>query len=544
MPTSASRQVFAEYKNWTQGPQFQNNNRAGVGGDGYTCVNMQVYSDGSLGIAPGLKDWGDESGLFGSNVDAQAQLVWHPRVNDYKGQLWGLGLFGGASSDIYFFDFATNAWTLHASSSALGIVWNNWKDTSPGQWTSQNSTLNPTWTPRQGGGVQHVLALDDRILAAEVRVNAAGTASALGWTETPRMANWVEYRGRIYAWKGAGGTRSSRVWYSDIDNYMLQTSSNQFFDVGINNNTVYIKGAWALRDSILFCLSNNDWYAYSGVPGAAQLRFIGRYVGPAHQAAGAVLGNELYFISPTTLSPCVATPQGVDSTTFSYARNAGFVSRFPGRTVVSTERNAVHCVFNIAEIPATSSSFGFLYTELVNGVWVPGDLQDADGRSIVDTCTVGNGEAYAYLYRGPTGRAVLRTRNVVLNRPAATSDLWSQPRAGSTGQVTLAPFTPEPGNEARVKSVAVDVRYWKTTGYNNPAIGVTGLVYGGTLSSTWPNGTGVPRRLVFREDVQTGTFSARPQVQMTGIDSLTIDRVIVEYEVRPVNNWLGQTGGV
>jgi hypothetical protein len=49
---------------------------------------------------------------------------------------------------------------------------------------------------------------------------------------------------------------------------------------------------------------------------------------------------------------------------------------------------------------------------------------------------------------------------------------------------------------------------------------------------------------VYRASVETSGFTARPQVQVTQIDGLTIDRIIVEYEVRPITHWLGQTGGV
>lgn len=542
MPTTPSRQVAVQYDGWQAGPQYFKNRRAGIGGKGYTCDGMQVYRDGSIGPAPGVREWPD-TGWSGSwDVDDWAQTIWHPRADDYKGQVWVLGADGtGNKITFYTFD-GTPTWAASAALEAIDPAWASWYDQGPEEWSAQQSQLDPAWTPRQGGGVQHVMSLNDRIFGAELRLNAAGAASAFGWTEGDPMINWTEYRGRIYAWRGANGDHPTRVWYSDIDDYQAQTSALQYFDVGISNNSVYIKGAWALRDSILFCLSNDDWYAYSGVPGASQLRFVGRYVGPAHQAAGVVLGNELYFVSPITLSPCVATPQGVDSTTLDHVEFSGFQSRFPGRMVASTPHNALYQSFNIAEIPLTSSSFGWNYLEFVNGVWVPGSLQDADGVSLVDTVTIAHGDAYAFLGKAtPSQSAVLRTRDVVLDRPSSSDDLWSDTQSAS-GSISLAPFSPEPGNEARARNVIIEGRYWKGSSYATPSIGVTGMTQGGTALGSLADASGEFVRLVFRDDADA-PFSGHTQVELTGIVGFAIDRVVVEYEVRPINHWLGQETG-
>jgi hypothetical protein len=358
------------------------------------------------------------------------------------------------------------------------------------------------------------------------------------------MANWVEYRGRIYAWKGATGDHPTRVWYSDIDDYTTQTSALQYFDVGISSTSVYIKGAWAVRDSILFCLSNDDWYAYTGVPGASQLRFIGRYVGPAHQGAGVVLGNEMYFLSPEYYSPCVATPQGVDFRTFAQVKPQGSdfqTFTYPGRAIASPQMSSLLMTIGISE--AGASTYGWYGLEYINGAWFPLNFREASGHSVVDACTIANGLGYAIISSNSAVNryAVLQTRDVVLDRPSASFDTLSD-ETSVAGSVTLAPFTPDPGNESRARNVIVEGRYWKSSDFVTPNVDVTGMTPDLELSTLADAPSGEFVRMVFRDDADR-PFTGYEQVFLTDIESFSIDRVIVEYEVRPINHWLGQESG-
>ena len=109
-------------------------------------------------------------------MDDWAQAIWHPRADDYKGQVWVLGADGtGNKITFYTFD-GTPTWAASAALEAIDPAWASWYDQGPEEWSTQQSQLDSTWTPRQGGGVQHVsvgthrrdAGLSDRV-AASVR---------------------------------------------------------------------------------------------------------------------------------------------------------------------------------------------------------------------------------------------------------------------------------------------------------------------------------------------------------------------------------------
>ncbi len=126
----------------------------------------------------------------------------------------------------------------------------------------------------------------------------------------------------------------------------------------------------------------------------------------------------------------------------------------------------------------------------------------------------------------------------------------------------LAPFSPE-GLECRVRQVVVDFHYWAddSTIYEEPDMRCV-LLDGGRLGtevidsfvgSSLPtfedkslNGDtilGLPYRWVFRFPLEDQDFRISQQVQIDDMIGVAIDRIVVDYEVRPDNHWAGQQGG-
>jgi len=558
--------------------------KQGLNNKQYTSLNMHVYENGSLGPRPWWKLQNTTGLNTSETLDNAASIQWRPIVDDSAGQLW----VHAYSNDVWVYDLTAGTWATGASE-ASGI------DT-----IIHASTADPSWWGSRhgwdsggllvGGGNSVITPEDAWVYSGEAHITAAGTATQITWTDqtgSDAMTSFTLYRDRIWGWQSpnAATDNPNRIYYTNAASYTTSDAGN-YIDIGAASSGYYILGAWALRDSLLICMSNGDWYAFTGTPGSGSLRFVGNYVTPAHGACGTVLNNMVYFLAPYGRQVCVATPSGVDTTSLKdirpYNNDLVWDTFHDYRGLSSPREQSVL----LPTLRATADQW-FDALEFVNGSWSYsgfGRSRFTDSTSnmghLRDCAVIAEGKAYAFVMEDPDAPSShemqLYTRDIVLNRPSSnTLDTWSHGEevaagasttAVSKGAVRLAPFAP-PGEEVRVRQVIVDFDYWKDVAeaiiWEVPDMRCS-LTDGGalelesidTFSATnlsslsslgYPSGNsstiGAPSRWVFRFPLEDQQFLQQIQVQIDDIVSIAIQRIIVDYEVRPDNHWAGQTAG-
>lgn len=542
----------------------------------YTCTNMQVYDNGTLGVRPFWRLQNTTNLVASDTIDNQAFIAWRPSPSNSEGELW----MHGYSNDVWIYDLAAGTWAAGGASIDAqitasdnhGAAWGTTHD-----WDSSGNLV--------GSAQYSTLPTDNWIFGGEAKIDEADAVTAITWTDvtTNRITNFVLYRDRIWGWHNANPSvdPGNRLYYTDAGSYTLSSAGN-FFDIGAASDGFYILGVWAVRDSLLIAMSNGDWYVFTGTPGSGSLRFIGNYVTPAHGAAGAVLNNAVYFIAPYGRQVSIATPSGVDTVSLSHIRPFNGDIRWTifhdYRALSSQQEQSL-----LLPTLRNNSDQWFAAIEFVNGSWTYtgfGKDRFSDSSSNIgilrDCAVIAEGKAYAFMMEDPddpgSHELQLYTRDIVLNRPSRKTDEWSDSKevaAGDTatglsrGGVRLAPFSPE-GLEVRVRQVIVDFHYWKDTDndrYEDPDMRCV-LLDGGRLGTevidsfsasalptfedeSLPEDTvlGLPYRWVFRFPLEDNDFRISQQVQIDDMISVAIDRIVVDYEVRPDNHWGGQQGG-
>ena len=543
----------------------------------YTSMNMQVYQDGKLGVRPWWR-LRDDTGLTGSlTLLNNSFLQWRPVSGNSKGELWVRGFSG--TNEVWYYDFDADSWTNSSTVSALVSASDNRAEYwgTRHDWDSSGQLV--------GSAINAVLPEDTWIFQGEMYLQEDDTATAISWVDASNsIVNFTMYRDRIWGWSLANvnaTTPTNRLFYTDAGSYTSTTAGN-YIDIGPASEGYYIVGCWPIRDSLLIAMSSGEWYVFTGTPASGSLRFIGKYPVPAHGGAGAILNNAVYFLSPYGRQVCIATPSGVDSVTLQdYRAFSGNDIRWnifhDYRGLASQQEQAL-----LLATLRNNQDQWFDALEFVNGSWVYsgfGRDRFSDTSSNIgylrDLCVVGQEKAYAFLMEDPdapgSDEAQLYTRDIVLNRPSRSTDEWSDSKevaAGDTatglprGGVRLAPFGP-PGEEVRVRQVIVDFHYWKddSTTYEDPDLrcvtldgGRLGLESVDSFSASalpsfedesLPADTqlGLPYRWIFRFDMESAEFRNSIQVQIDDMISVAIDRIIVDYEIRPDNHWAGQMGG-
>tara|TARA_R100001480_G_scaffold134580_2_gene131670 strand:+ start:57 stop:785 length:729 start_codon:yes stop_codon:yes gene_type:complete len=213
-------------------------------------------------------------------------------------------------------------------------------------------------------------------------------------------------------------------------------------------------------------------------------------------------------------------------------------------------------------------------TSYGNGNDYFGSIVGTNGYGILRDCaTINFGNAYAFVtygsyFSGGTKYALgLLTRDIVLNRPSRDDDVFSDKvdagnvlsstvvsDAGSS-IIRLSPYSADYGEEARVVRIVIDFTYWRSSGdnYATPTMelriktitNTTDNIYSDATSfNTWaastsnlPNITysyrGRQARYVY--DIPLGDFSPDMFVELHNIESIALNKVTVDYEVRPDN---------
>lgn len=548
----------------------------------YIALNMHVYDNGTLGTRPWLRLWPD-TGMSTSTdwiaADNSSWCVWRP--TDTLGEL----VVGEINGDVWVYDFSDENWTVgttHFSGDISAI------DNGAQQGQSWGNSHDWEHSGQDVGSAQHAqMPLGNWILGGETTITFGGVGSNMTWTGvTDAIKNFAFYRDRIWGWHTTGVTNdpANRLYYTNAGSYTTAASGN-YIDIGAASQGYYwILGVWALRDSLLICMSNGSWFVFTGTPESGSLRYIGDYVHPPHGAAGAVINNAVYFLSPYGRQVCIATPSGVDTTTLRDIRPWVGDKRW---TIFHNYRGLASQPEQTIMLPTLRTYEDQFWSALerINGSWTwsgygadlftEGVGATSDMGFLRDTAIVGEGLAYAFLCEDEglpsNGSVQLYTRDAVLNRPSRSTDRWSDSKevsAGSPsttlakGAVRLAPYSSS-GEEVRVRQVIVDYYYWHddSTTYETPDMACklinaateelesVDTYYGAGLdsfedinrTSDWAHG--IPSRWVFRFPLDDQDFRNSIQVQLDDIMSIAISKIVVDYEVRPDNHWAGQAGG-
>ena len=588
MAANGERFHSVTYDEWQQGNTFKSIRRLSANNKQYQSINMQVYDTGQLGTRPWLRSWDTwTTGLtLTDTIDNRTWVQWRP-TNQY-GQLW----IGTLSGDVAYYDFSTETFAYLAGADTY-VVNNDWHayywDYYRDDWESNGTLI---------GSQQHALMpLDNWLLSGEAKIDSANAVTNVTWADgtAHNEVNFTWYRDRIYAWTWPDNLNdpANRIFYTDAGSYTTSSAGN-YFDIGASSDGYWIIGCWPIRDSLLIAMSNGDWYSFVGPdPDSGSLRFVGNYVTPSTGAAAVPFNNALYFCSPRGDQVCVATPSGVDTESFAHVRpwieDVRWTLFHDYRALASAEQQAVelHVVRNVTDQ-------WWAGIEFVNQAWVyhgygkTGFSTELSNMGYLRDCaTVGHGQAYAFLVEDPDSpnstEVHIYTRDIVLNRPSKSTDFWSdklEVAVGDTatgtadGMIRLAPFSPEPGQEVRIKEVTVDFVYWYDSGadyltnvgsagtyYTTPSMrclaidgAVTGLDSIDTFSAaalttfearSFVGDTvhGMPARWIFRFPPEDNDYRQTAQVQLDNLLSVAIDRIIVKYDIRPTSHWNGQIGG-
>lgn len=557
----------------------------------YHSLNMQVYEDGTLGTRPWLRLWpstgmSTSTDLRSPSTDPNMMMQWRPTGT--KGELW----FYEINGDVWTYDLDAETWTVSDTvttgvnpSSELGFGPHG----GPFLWGADN---DDNWE-NDGKGVaghQHTMLPENNwCFSGDLIVSATNVVSTISWADTTdEMGSFTFYRDRIWAWHNPANSSDpdNRLYYTNAGDYSTSDAGN-YIDIGAESDiSYYIHGAWPVRDSLLICMTNKDWYAFTGTPEQGSLRYIGRYPIPAHGAAGAVLNNAVYFQAPYGRQIMIATPSGVDTTTLADIRPWTGDKRwttFHDYRALSSQQEQFLC----HPVVRTDADQCFFALEFANEAWgwhgygvdsFSEGVGSSSSFGVLRDAAISPSERYmaflTYDSAAPGSPACtnhIYTRDVMLNRPSRKTDAWSDSTEDSAdgttntakGGLRLAPFSP-PGEEVRVRQVVVDFHYWKddsNTYYEDPDMKAVLMDVGGTrlevvdsfsatgLDSFEDKGfnadetIGIPTRWVFRFDLADQDFRNAVQVQLEDIMSIAIDRIVVDYEVRPDNHWAGQTGG-
>jgi hypothetical protein len=289
----------------------------------------------------------------------------------------------------------------------------------------------------------------------------------------------------------------------------------------------------------------------------------------------------VYFLSPNGRQICVATPSGVDTTSLSSIRPWNNDVRW---TIFHDYRGLSSHREQALMLPTMRNTQDqwFDAIELVNDNWTYsgyGRDRFSDESSnfgiLRDCAVVGRDRAYAFLMEDPdapnSDEMQLLTRDIVLNRPSRSTDLWSDSKEAPMGDpsgdyarggVRLAPYSPE-AQDVIVRQVIVDFHYWSDDGsvYETPdmrCVLLDGAEVGTEVidsfdgaslptfedvGKTGDNQRGLSGRWIFRFPLEDQQWRNTQQVQIDDIMGIAIHRIIVDYETRPDNHWAGQTGG-
>lgn len=546
------------YENWS-GSSFEHNQNPTRNGDGYFSINMQRSNQGMLKVRPAMNTAVKTGLTLTHTIDNRAYIAVRPKGLSGAGSCWVAGLNSG---EHWYFDSGVPSWS-RTPDTAIETTVNSFSTHSYG-------------TSYGGGGTHYPLPVDDWLVGGEGGINDSNTAFAITWTDaTDDLVGFTFYRDRIFGWvdPSASTDPPNRLFYTDAGDYRTSSAGN-YIDIGAASSDYYIIGAWPVRDSLLIAMSNGTWFAFVGdSPDTGSLRSVGDYPVPAHGGHGCIFNDAVWFYRDNEGGVCIATPQGVDSTTFADVKirtSSGCVG-----AVAHSGNQSVHMIF-------APSGFSYIQElEFVNGAWhyhVYGGGDDYDVSTAttfgITRAVTASGSAFRVNTINDTKDRLWVLLEDNVNTPGSTEVQLLYRRMSSTsavgsggeqapktssgtdsyGLVRFDAFSPPPGHLCRVKSVTVDFlhQYNTTTptmrcrvfpGGNNTALDTENDFATVTLPNLSSSGDQDSGRHTFRFDPGNQPWQHSVHVQLDTIEYMTISRVLVEYEVTPLNHLYGEEGG-
>ena len=564
--TDRNRLEVVEYKTWQQGSVFAKGLHPGQGEvTDYQAMNLQVYKNEMLGPRPYLKRLPYAIPRYGSPL----------AVNDSHSFFFDGSVF--AIMDSRQLTFYSVSWG--ALSTAL---------------ISSVSGREPVPTPK--GWYAHAdnyliaqVSSSQWFISGEYTVTPGISASlaAVPWPSTFQPRGAVLWKDRIFGFGDSSVVTSPRVYYSDVyPNLTTFTSASQFFDLGARE----IVAAFPLRDALLFINDRGVMYALTGSsPTSWSLREVGTLKRINGASRAAVFQNAVWQLATNGRGVVVLTPSGQE-TVLEWVRptidkslyNAQVVPLRPG---VSENFDAICFPFvgdnntsfiGNEEVRPAAPYTGFQSIDFIHEsfhwskYWSLSSSASGYGMSDSDSTDARilgfqewNGVLYiavdeSRLPNNSSDGVALYARNLSLNRPSNSNDFFSAAReelAGvynddgtsgtnqTAGELWLREFAPPPGNQVRVRKVVADVTYWDGSAYLDPA--ATLDVYGDgaslttiahtatdhTITNTNTGDSGATGRITWHPTAQPAKDSV--QVRLTGMNSIAIRKIIVEYEVFP-----------
>ncbi len=553
---------YVTFSDWRTNSSFNDLDHIGSNPQAYRSLNMQVYQNGTLGTRPWVRSWDMQTGLtLADTIDAKTSVQWRASRSVLpSGELWVHPL----ANDVAFYDFETSTWAYHTGLDVFVTDVCNYAAEWGGDhdWDNNGASI---------GAAQSVLLPTDYwIFAGEGYVNGSETAATIDWAQTAStIDNFTLYRNRVYGWQGSSSSTSNQLYYTDSGSYIVGAAANFINIGGGGSSNFYIIGAWPIKDSLLIAMSDDKWWALTGEPDTGTIRYVGEYVVPSHGAAASVLNDAVYFPGPEGRQVCIATSQGVDTRSLFTVRpwsGSHWTNHHDYRTLTSPQEQAIAMHY----VRLNTDNFWFSL-ENVNGTWgfhSTGTIGASAGERnmglLRDVALVNSGRAYAYLSEETANGTEVQvsTRDIILNRPSKSTDVWSdsaETGADDTahsefGDVQLAKFRPGSGQEVRIKSVTIDFDYWNDASTVWPTPNMVVTVDGNTSVPTFANavlpGLGTTNttsnapsadRYVARFD--STTFKPFISARIDQIQSIALHVVTVEYEVRPMTQFRGQTAG-
>ncbi len=345
--------------------------------------------------------------------------------------------------------------------------------------------------------------------------------------------------GRAFYWGPDAGVipfdQVNRIYFSDYLEYDTFSSASQFFDVDGS-----VEGCISLGPNLLIWTADGRWTMMQGIgdPATATFTTLGQAPIPARGAFPIVLDTVALFMASDDRGICSINAGGtVDDQTLRHLAFTEEASAYAD--TVGTGHAAANSLLNTAMI-LDEEGTGILY--LQNGVWAAEEWADVSGATwnadmepsgTKDGLFIRVGSNWEFHYRDQVATAPPRSDDGTYSEFVETPS--------SIGTELFLPRITDPTKQIRAKRIVVDGLAWNDpTYYAAPDLTIN--VYDGTDTTTealmHPTGLftnldaadAQPFRAVFTVP-DTHVHSSFVDVQLSGIISVGVERVTVEYEV-------------
>lgn len=527
------------YNKWRQGSSAAGDPAATE----YNSENAQVYENGTLGPRPG---WREISTSAGTRVH-------DPSADTLRGVLWYQDTSANEALALLFVDGSTykfDVMPLSTNTWAAGQVLSNIPSSGgPGQLSPTHYDDTPPVIRTFDGSIMS--ALGPHLLFATS--SSIGTVSAITTADgNARVVVVNRERAYYFGILNAPG----RIYYSDAADFSTIGATSSF-DVNADKDSWggAPVGAWSVKNALLIACKDNRWLVLTGAsPENGSLKELGKDPVPV-QGSGAVVDNQVWFLSPTGHGVVVATPGFVEAEQLSYLSPLAY----PGSTE-SRPNNDFMPQVSVGDdvngslyLPGrkTYDDDQIVAVERVNGVFnlsrwdtstAPEDIEFSRGRPNEMYCTADLGSTWSHY-----------SRNHTLNRPANSGDSKSVSLAneantasGTDVVVDLGEITAPSGKIVRPVKVVLDLDYWKGGNYSAPELAVDATVMGTTFddgtapedtmaqqtitTSGWADSPGdAPHKRRVAVALPNLQFGTRFRIRLT-YDNLALDEVQVYYD--------------